>query len=163
MTSRFSIVVLVAALTAAFGVVQAEELASTADLPPAISALDIRPDELMTKTAAKNIRGHALDKQSILNAMAGIEREASSLNGAHVIAAASEVLKRGEVVELPDQIFFFGGFYFGEGLLINQAAGRGAFFDSANPESWLLLLSDIKGHFTVSRGVEGVRLVAIPP
>jgi hypothetical protein len=129
-----------------------DEPACTAGLPPALTALGVEPAQVLSQREASRVRGQAVSEGSILERMAAIEQRALELD-----VAAADVLQRATVVELPDQIFSFNGYLFGDGVIINQNTGSGAIFSFES--SSLLLLSDLRGEYTVTRTQEGISLV----
>jgi hypothetical protein len=132
--------------------VLADDLARTAGLPPALTALGVESSQVLSQAEASRVRGQAVSEGSILERMALIEQRAIDLD-----VAAGEIKQRATVVELSDQIFSFNGYLFGDGVLINKNTGSGAIFDFEG--SSLLLLSDLKGEYSVTRTAEGVFLL----
>jgi hypothetical protein len=131
---------------------RAEDPARTERLPPALAALGVGADTVVTDTEAGRVRGQALDEAGILERMAQLEQRALELD-----LSASQFSAGTGVVELPDRILSSNGFLFGDGVIINQNTGSGAIFDFDGGS--LLLLSDLKGQYSVTRTAEGVFLI----
>jgi hypothetical protein len=112
--------------------------------------MGVESSQIVTRAQASRVRGQAISEGSILERMALIEQRALDLD-----VAAAAIQQSGTVVELDDQIFSFNGFLFGDGVLINQNTGSGAIFGATS----LLLLSDLKGDYSVTRSAEGVLLL----
>jgi hypothetical protein len=130
----------------------AEDSARTENLPAALAALGFGADAVVTEAEASRIRGQALDEAGILERMALLEQRALELD-----LSANQFSAGTGLVELPNQIFSFNGFLFGDGVILNQNTGSGAIFDFDGGS--LLLLSDLKGQYSVTRTTEGVFLV----
>ena len=122
----------------------AEERARTAQLPPALLALQTPAVEVLTISEAKQVRGQALDPQTIID-------------------AAQQVHDRGQVLELGGGISFFSNVFFGEGVLINLNTGTGALFDPAAPGQWLITFAGLRGNFVVDREGTTLRFTGIAP
>lgn len=146
------LIVAVAFMCAFSAMVAAEDIACTNSLPPALEALGVESSQIVTQTEASRVRGQAVSEAGILERMALIEQRALDLD-----VSAAAIRQSGTVVELDDQIFSFNGYVFGDGVLINQNTGSGAIFDFDG--SSLLLLSDLKGDYTVRRETNGIFLL----
>ena len=119
--------------------------ARTTNLPPALAVLGLPDASVLSQREASSIRGQALDA-------AGIQE------------AAAAIRDLGQVQQFAGGISSFGGFFWGEGVLINTNTGSGAIFDLDNPEFGFIKLSNLTGNFIVERGDNGlINFVGVAP
>lgn len=107
----------------------AETPASTAELPPALLAVQSADVRVLSETSAAQVRGQATQSE--------------------ILAAAANVAQRSTVTELPGGVNFFSGFFFDPGLLINTSAGRGGIFNLSTND--FVRLSNLQGNYIVFR------------